>query len=153
LRIKASELDVAVMETIKKQAEIILNSSYISELRLTTDKGRQISECERQIQELVGQLQMNYERFLCREIDKKTHDRLKGECSLQTDRLKRQLSLLRQTEREKPESRKTEALAKRALDETSPQRDLVLALVNKIMVYPEKRIEIVWEFDDFTKNN
>jgi hypothetical protein len=44
------------------------------------------------------------------------------------------------------------ALAKNTLSETATPRDIVNALIDKVLVFPGNHIEIYWKFSNFAEN-
>jgi len=126
-----------------------LESEDISGLHKTNDIERRSSECEKQIRQWVEQRQKYYEQFVLGEIDRDTHTELKNECTLQLERLNNQLAILKQTELDKQANKKAVVLAKESLSDTATPQDIVNALVDKILVFPENRIEIRWNFVNF----
>lgn len=149
LKVSAAEVENAIMTIIKKKAELVLESGDLSELSKTNTDEKRIYECEKQIHQYVEQRQSYYEQFIQGEIDRDAFNALKDECSAQLEKLNTRLALLKQAERDKQASKKMSALAKEALSETATPQDVVNALVDKILVFPNDRIEIRWKFVDF----
>ena len=58
-----------------------------------------------------------------------------------------------QTARKREADKKTAALAKDALSETVEPKDIVDALVEKVLVFPGNQIEIHWKFANFAEAN
>ena len=75
----------------------------------------------------------------------------RNDCTERLEKLNNQISVLRQAERNKQAGKKTAAIAKHALSETTTPREIVETLIDKVLVYPGKRIEIQWEIADFTQ--
>ena len=149
MKVSAVELEEAVMTIIKKQASIVLNSGDLSGFQKKSEVERMTTIYEEQIRQWVEQRQKNYEQFILKEIDCETHRKLMCECTEKLEQLNNQLSIVKQTERDKQESKKVAALAKEALNETASQKDIVNALVEKVLVYPENCLEIQWKFVNF----
>ena len=147
--VNVGELDDAVMTIIRKQAEVVLNSSDLTMLRRHGDNGRQVAERENQIRELVDQRQTNYERFVSQQIDRAEYLSLKTDCTAQIERLSNQLAIMRQQQRDKLAAQKNAAIAKKALSEAATLREIVETLVERIDVFPGDRIEVEWKIADF----
>jgi len=149
MKIKVREIDEAVLSIITKQAEIVLKTA--DSLKITKLKGaeRGIVDCEKQINEFLEQRQKYYEQFVLGEIDTSVFNKLKTECSAQLDRLDSQLALLKQAERNKIRGAKVSEIAKTVLNETATHHEIVDALIEKVSVFPDNRIEIEWKFTDF----
>ena len=149
MKVSADELDEAVLTIIKKQAEVVLNTSDLSGFRKIDTNVRRIDECEKQLNHLVEQRQACYEKFIGQEISREEYQSIKSDCAAQIERLNNQLALLRQLERDKDAHKKAAGLAKVAFDETATPRDIVKALVDKIFVSPGNQIAIRWKFANF----
>ena len=151
MKVSATELDEVVLSIIRKQAEIILNTGDLSELRKVSTDGKRIADLEKEISVCVSQRQQAYERFVIREIDIETHKSLRFDCTARIDKLNNQIAVLRQAERDKLTGQKTAAIAKTALSGAATPREIVETLIDKVLVSPNKRIEIRWKIADFTK--
>ena len=155
MKYNADEIHNAVMTIIRKQAEVVLNFGDL-DLEGIHKKGefeRRISECEKQIRQCIEQRQKYYEQFVLGEIDRNTHIQLKADCTIQLERLNNQLAVIKQSERDKSVNEKVAEIAKTALSETATPKDIVNALVDKVIVFPDYKIEIRWKFVNFSSNN
>jgi len=151
MKYNSVELEEAVMTIIRKQAEVVLESGDLSEVRKKGDFERKTAECERQIRSWVEQRQKYYEQFVLGEVDRATHAELKSDCTANLERLNNQLSVLKQAEHDKSANAKVAEIAKTALSETATPRDIVNALVDKVLVFPNYKIEIRWKFANFAE--
>ena len=149
MKVSAPEIEEAVMTIIKKQAAVVLDSDDLMVIKKKNEVERIIAEYEKQIGYWVEQRQKSFERFVLNEIDRETHKKLMSEYTEQLDRLNNQLSVIKQSERDKRESKKTALLAKEVLNVTTSQKDIVNALIEKILVFPGNRLEIQWKFVNF----
>ena len=149
MKVSADNLENAVMTIIRKQAEVVLGSEDLSEFRKAKAGARQMDDCEKQINQLAEQRQQCYERFLTGEISRDTFQLLKADYTAQIGRLNNQLALLKQAERDKEADKKAATAAKGAMSETATPRDIVNALVEKVLVFPGNHIEIHWKFANF----
>ena len=98
---------------------------------------------------LFQQRQSIYEQFVLNEINYDDYTAQKNECSVQIERLNNQLALLKQSEQNKSANKKIVEIAKTALSETATPKDIINALVDKVLVFPNNRIEIKWKFANF----
>jgi DNA invertase Pin-like site-specific DNA recombinase len=162
MKLPTDEVENAVMTIIKKQAEVILNSDDLSGFRKTTVGGKlldgsviqpSISDIEKQIGLLSKERQECYERFVSLEIDRDTFHSLKADYTKRIDTLTQQLAVFQQTARKRDADKKTAALAKNALCETAEPKDIVDALIEKVLVFPGNHIEIYWKFENFAVNS
>ena len=151
MKVNADELEKAVMTVIKKQAEVVLDNGDLSSYRKTSMDERRVAECERQIKQYEESRQACYERFVGKEIDRDTYQSLKNDCTENIERLKNQLAVYKQMERDKQADKKVAALAEEALSEAATPKDIVNALVDKVRVFPGNQIEILWKFANFAE--
>jgi hypothetical protein len=122
-------------------------------LSAKSDSARELSDYENRVAECDERRQRIYERFILREIDRSEYLKLKAECSGEIEKLNRQAAALRaeiQAQRSKP---RVITLASQAIGGTIPHRELVDAMIDKVYVFPDKRVEIAWKIEDFTNNN
>ena len=148
------------MTVIKKQAEVVLNSADLSGFRKTIAGDKLLNgsviplnnaDIEKQIGLLSKERQECYERFVSLEIDRDTFQTMKADYTKQIDRLNRQLAVSGQAARKRDADKKTAALAKDALSEMAEPKDIVDALIEKILVFPGNEIEIHWKFENFAE--
>ena len=76
---------------------------------------------------------------------------MKADYTKRIDTLTQQLAVSQQTARKRDADKKTAALANDALSETAEPKDIVDALIEKILVYPGNHIEIHWKFENFAQ--
>jgi hypothetical protein len=153
LKVNVRELDGAIISIIRKQAEVVLNSDNLENLRQRNDAENRAYDCEKLIAELIERRQKLYERFITREIDRAEYLKLKDECSAEIDRLTMQAASAKAEAKAKTVDPSVLAIAKRTVEETIPYKEVINALIDKIYVYPNKNIEIVWKIADFTNMN
>lgn len=149
MKVNARELEAAVMSTIRKQAEVVLESDTLVELRAADADEKRVSECEQRIRENVEQQQAYYEKFLEGEIDQTTYATLKAECIVQHNALKNRLLLYRQKEKDAQTAQKIAELAEDSLCGMSTPKAIVDALIERIHVFSDNKLEIQWKFANF----
>ena len=153
LKVSTAELDEVVLTIIRKQAEVVLNSGDLSGLRKKSVGGMGIADYEKEIRECMGLRQQAYERFVLREIDNETYQSLRSGYTERLSKLNNQISVLKQAERDRLTGQKTAAIAKNVLSEAATPREIVETLIDKVLVFPGKRVEIKWKIADFTTNS
>jgi hypothetical protein len=151
MKISADELDGVVLALIRKQAEVVLNSDDLSGIRKISVERRRIADYEKEAEVCVERRQEAYERFVLREIDSEAYQTVMKDISARLDNLNSQIAAFKQAERDREDGKKTIAIAKHTLSEAAKPREIVEALVDKILVFPGKRVEIQWKFADFAK--
>jgi len=149
LTVVVAELDEAVLNIIRKQAEVILNSTDLSDLPKTSGNAQQIADCDRKIKALIEKRQSHYEQFITGEIDRQTHQSLKADCTAQIERLSKQLFMYRQSAFDSQAIHKKAACAKSVLNGSTTEQEIVDMLIEKIHVFPNDRIEITWKVSGF----
>jgi len=152
MKVASAEIEDAVMTVIKKQAEVVLACDDLTNIRKTNSDERQAAAYEKQISQLSEQRQQYYERFLNNEVDRDAFHAQKAQLTAQINRLSNQLAVLKQAERDRGASKKVAALAGEVLDKTATPKDIVNALVDKVLVFPNNHIEIRWKFANFAVN-
>jgi hypothetical protein len=149
MTIQAKELDKAVMTSIRKQAEVVLNSEKLSDLRKIGAESKKVVEYEKVLKQCTVERQSYYERFVLREIDRETYLSLKEACTAKIDKLNNQIAVIKQAERDRETSKKIKELAQKIIDESLTSRELVEMLIDKVIVSPGKKIKIRWKVADF----
>ena len=151
MKVGADVLESAVMAIIKKQSEVVLACDDLSEFQKVGIDERQKGEFENQISQLASRRQQCYEQFVCGEIDRDTFQSIKSDCTTQIERMNNQLSILKQAEQDKGANKKAATLAQNALNKTATPKDIVNALVEKVLVFPNNHVEIRWKFANFAE--
>jgi hypothetical protein len=149
LKIAAAKLDETILTIIRKQAEVILGSDNLSELRKVGASGKRIADFEKEVAKCVEERQSAYERFVSRELNRESYLALKAKCSERIEQLNNQMAVIKQAERDRQSGEKTAALAKEIIGDKFTPRELVETLIEKVLVLPENKIEIQWKIADF----
>ena len=145
----AKDIDEAKLAVICKTAEVVLNAANLNDISLTGDSGKEQSDLKKRIAEINERRQQHYESYILREIDRKEFLKRKDECSAEIDRLDKQVAALKAEAQSRIAMQATRAIAERAVGETISHKELVDTLIDKICVFPDNRIEIVWKITDF----
>jgi hypothetical protein len=145
------DIDEAVIAVIRKQTEAVLNASKLNQLSAKGNGEQELSDYENRIAERNEIRQKYYESFILREIGRPEYLKLKTECSDEIERLNKQAAALRAEIQARRVEPKILSLANQAVSKTIPNKELVDALIDKVLIFPDKRIEIVWNIEDFAK--
>ena len=151
MRINAVELEKAVFITLKKQMEAAANLNPDGTVRLDAAAPER-SEYEQQIEALQDGKRLLYERYLLREIDLDTYKAEKTACDELLLKTKNAYAAVlaqakqKQEERSRQESR--EEAAKAILDADTLTTELADFLIDRVLVYPDNRIEIAYKIKD-----
>jgi hypothetical protein len=73
----------------------------------------------------------------------------KADCNAQFEKVNAQLVLHRVAEQSQQSKQKIAKLTKTALDDTASPKDIVDMLIDKILVFPNDNLEIVWKIKEF----
>ena len=151
MRINAAELEKAVFITLKKQMEAAASLNPDGTVRLEVAVPER-SEYEQQIEELQDGKRLLYERYLLGEIDLDTYKAEKTACDELLLKTKNAYAAVlaqakqKQEERSRQESR--EEAAKAILDADTLTTELADFLIDRVLVYPDNRIEIAYKIKD-----
>jgi len=152
MKVVVRELDEAVMDIIKVHSEIVLSTIELSKLQKVNGDSQHTIDFAKQAQELAERRQELYEQYVTGEIDRDAYQTAKAECNAQLENVNTQLAMLKQAEQNRLNGQTTAKLAKRALDETVSQRDIVDVLIEKILVFPSDNLKIEWKVKGFWIN-
>ncbi|MCL2672523.1 MAG: recombinase family protein, partial [Clostridiales bacterium] len=144
LRIPNSELEKVVMENIKQQAEMVVAS-----MGANPPQNPAVSEHEAMIENLQIERQRLYESVVLGDISREEYKVQKSAVDAELARAQQMLGVIR-VQYDKRESNTTAVdAARKVLKEESLIRELVSMLIDKILIYPDKRVEIMWKLAGF----
>ena len=153
LGILEEELHTVIYDIISKQAEVIFNTSSIGIVSASTLQAEQQVEIQAQLDTYKREKQSLYEKLMGKEITtveyqvmKKTFDEKIAYAQQQLERCCKQIEENNITAKSNSELKK---LAKDIKKENTLSQSLADGLIDKVYVYPNKRIEIVWKVQDF----
>lgn len=144
-----------LFQIISKQAQLILNIDDVSNLDKLQLQTEHTIEMQNRIEELKSKKQRLYEQLLMREIElpeyqsekEKYNEMLKAIQPLYDKSLKA-------TERMKIDAKtraETVQLAKDIAKENTLTQTLSDMLIDKVLIYPDKRLEVSWKVQDFCR--
>lgn len=155
LKITEKELEKAIFEIITKQAEVILGVDNIRNIGILPAMLRKLSEYERQIQQSMEEKQRLYEQHILAKIDDEVYHQRKSVCDAKLVEIKETYSnLTTQTAIMQSDKEKTvelQSVAKKIVGEKSLNHELADALIDRVEIFPNNCIEIVWKRQDFIK--
>ena len=153
LQIKQSELEKLIFEIIAKQAEILSGTDNTSNADNLVFMLKEQSEHEQQMRQIMDEKRRLYEQSVLGEIDDETYLAQKSVCDAKLNKIKESHSgLVSKTAKIQINSDKIselKAVAKAVTNEKSLTRELVEALIDKVEIFPEKRVDIFWKIQDF----
>ena len=151
MRLNAAELEQAVFLTLKKQMEAATPLAPDGSLRVDTSVPER-AEYEQQIEALQDGKRALYERYLMGEIDLNTYKAEKAACDELLLKTKNAYAAVlaqakkKQDEQARQDSRKK--ASKAIFDADTLTTELAELLIDRVLVYPDKRIEIAYKIQD-----
>ena len=151
MRLNAAELEQAVFLTLKKQMEAATPLAPDGSLRVDTSVPER-AEYEQQIEALQDGKRALYERYLMGEIDLNTYKAEKAACDELLLKTKNAYAAVlaqakqKQDEQARQDSRKE--ASKAIFDADTLTTELAELLIDRVLVYPDKRIEIAYKIQD-----
>jgi len=154
--ISEAELEELLYAVIEKQAQVILNVERLDISSGYQLKTEQYAEYGKLIDKLRDDKRTLYEKLILGELDAAGYKAKKVEIDVEIDRLTRTLDSLNAETTAMSAAKSSDdeirKLAGTALGERKLTRPLVDLLIDKVFVYPDSRIEIIWKVADFTAN-
>ena len=151
MRLNAAELEQAVFLTLKKQMEAAAPLAPDGTLRVDASVPER-TEYEQQIEVLQDGKRILYERYLIGEIDLNTYKAEKAACDELLLKTKNAYAAVlaqakqKQDEQARQDSRKEASEA--IFDADTLTTELAELLIDRVLVYPNMRIEIAYKIQD-----
>ena len=147
------ELHRVVFAVIQRQAQLIANIDSISDLSKLQLQTEQTIELEKQIDGYKRKKQKLYEQLLMREIIFEDYTEQKAACNEKLQTVENLYKVSVDTTNQIKIDSKTKSqiiqAAKAVKKENVLTQALADTLIEKVLIYPDKRIEIVWKIKDF----
>ena len=151
MRLNAAELEQTVFLTLKKQMEAAAPLAPDGSLRVEASVPER-AEYEQQIEALQDCKRTLYERYLMGEIDLNTYKAEKAACDELLLKTKNAYAAVlaqakqKQDEQARQDSRKE--ASKVIFDADTLTTELAELLIDRVLVYPDKRIEVAYKIQD-----
>ena len=153
LMIAEAELEGLLFEILSKQAQIILGLDNLSIARQLDIQLAEQAKCDNRIEEYLDEKRVLYERLVMKQITTEEYKAQKAAIDIELDRLreihsklKMQTSQMQMNEKEK---RARTELAQEVSEAGGLTAGLAEALIDRVLVYPDNRVEILWKMKDF----
>ncbi|MGN0977560.1 MAG: recombinase zinc beta ribbon domain-containing protein [Faecousia sp.] len=151
LKIDAEELEQVIFQTVKAQLEAVLSIGADGSICLDA-VAAEPTEYEKQIEALEDSKQSLFEQYVMGEIDAETYKSEKAACDAAILKAKNAYAAISAQAKKKQEeqarqSSRTE-IAKAITDAERLTPELVNLLIEKVYVFPDKRIEIAYKVQD-----
>ncbi len=151
MRINAVELEQVVFITLKKQMEAAATLNSDGTVRLEAAAPER-SEYEQQIEALQDSKRLLYERYLMGEIDLNTYKAEKAACDELLVKTKNAYAAILAQAKQKQEAQarqdNRQEAAHAVFTAEGLTTELADLLIDKVLVYPDKRIEIMYKVKD-----
>ncbi|MGI6153768.1 MAG: recombinase family protein [Christensenellaceae bacterium] len=153
LKIREDELEVLVLDIISKQLQAAVGIDDMSEISALDTKPSQQSECEKQLAILQDTKRGLYEKYLIGTLDLKSYMAAKAECDAEIVQTKNTLSAvsaqLAAAKAGREMLKNQREIHQEVSSATGLTRPVVDALIDKVMIFPDDRIEISYISHDF----
>lgn len=147
------DLHKVLFDIISKQAEILLNIDSVADLDKIKLQTAQTIEIKKRIEQCQKAMQNLYEQLLTKEITLDEYKSLKENHDADIRKFQKQYeSSYQSVEQAKIDSQAKSQLIQIARDvkkENTLTQALSDTLIDKVLVYPDNRIEVVWKIQDF----
>ena len=151
LKIDAEELEQVIFQTIKAQLEAVLSIGVDGSICLGTLVSER-TEYEKQIEALEDSKQSLFEQYIMGEIDVETYKSEKAACDAVILKAKNAYAAIAAQEKKKQEEKARQSsrteVAKAITNAEGLTLELVNLLIEKVYVFPDKRIEIAYKVQD-----
>ena len=151
MRINAVELEQAVFITLKKQMEAAASLNPDGTIRLEAAAPKR-SEYEQQIETLQDGKRLLYERYLLGEIDLDTYKAEKAACDELLLKTKNAYAVVlaqaKQKQEEQARHDNRQEAARAVFNSEGLTAELTDLLIDRVLVYPDNRIEIAYKIKD-----
>ena len=151
-RIRASELERLVYMIVSKQLEVLSGTDADEAGTMLGTQLARRDGFEEQIARINDDKKLLFDRLMRGEIDNDTFASRNTELTTALLRVKNTLALVsvqaRDAQKEYDEQVKRQAIMREVSSEKELTRALVDALIEKVIVYPGNRVEIVYKFKD-----
>lgn len=153
LEVREADILSTLLTIIKKQAEVVLGTSNIFDFESLNVKTANKDKFGEDIDRLNTKKRSLYSQYFDKEISLDEYNRLKAEIDKELFPLSSSFSKLKeQTDNLKRSHQETENRQKIAAEVSSADtvtHEIVSQLVEKILVYPNNQIEIIFKTNDF----
>ncbi len=148
LRIPTGELEKVVLESIKRQAKLVRDAGLTaSDAHALYSPA--VADYEVKIEKLKDDKRSLFEALVFGDIHPDVYKAQKSKVEAELERtLQVYKSVVNECRKNAPDEDSISA-AKEALRARTLQRELVDLLIDKVMVYPDSRIEVVWKLAGF----
>ena len=153
LTIKERDLETVLFEVMSKQAAVILNIDPAQSLDELSTKVAEKVSYEKQIEDCYSQKMNTYERYMLNEIDLDTYQRANTAYDIRLKEIQRLHSAIAtvtaRMQMDRDERDSLSVLVRDVSAEVSLTQKLTEALIEKVIIFPNNQMEIVWKVQAF----
>jgi len=148
LRVLKSELEGVVMESFKRQAKAV-KAAGCSVVEAQSLPSSAVADYEARIEKLQDEKQRLYESFMGDDISRDEYMAKKSSADSELERTRQILEAIFSQAKTETSNAEVIEVAKKALRKRVLSKELVDTLVEKVLVFPDNKIEIVWRLSGF----
>lgn len=156
IKINKHDADMAVLMAIKKEAEIFLDCNKLSKQVIkrnsTLSTSDRIIAMVKSIETAQKSWIALYDKYADGELERETFLNEKKQYDADMERMEKELATLKQQQEDEivthEDSKKKTEQAMIFLENEELTEDMKEKLIEKVFVYPDNRIEIVWKFKE-----
>lgn len=163
IEIKKHDADMAVLASVKKEAEIFLDRDKLSRQVIKRNSPLSVSDRINSTMRSIEAAQKSwialYDKYADGKLEREFFLNEKKQYDADMEKLEQELAALRQAQEEESEQEGSQRKADQAmafLEEEELTEDmkekLIEKLIEKVVVYPGNRLEIVWKFEGRLNN-
>ncbi len=151
--IAEAELEGLLFEVLSKQAQIILGLDNLSNARQLDIQLAEQAEYDNRIEEYMDKKRVLYERLVMKQITIEDYKAQKAAIDIELERLREIHSKLKmqtsQMQMDEEEKSARAELAQEISEAGGLTTELAETLIDRVYIYPDNQVEIVWKMKDF----
>ena len=161
IEINKHDADMAVLASVKREAEIFLDHDKLSRQAIKRNSPLSVSDRINATMRSIEAAQKSwialYDKYADGKLEREFFLNEKKQYDADMEKMEEELAALRQaqeeeeTEQQGPERKADQAMA--FLEEEELTEEMKEKLIEKVIVYPGDRIEIVWKFEGHSTNS
>lgn len=153
MKILESELEEMLCTILSKQAQVILNIDSVAEAGTLDIQLAKQAEYAAKVEAYMEHKRELYERFVLRELDAERYKAEKDRMDIDLNRLRQLHSALAVQTAQAQFDERSKNIRKQLAQEISGAgcltTELAEALIERVYVYPENQVQIVWKIKEF----
>ena len=159
IEINKHDADMAVLASVKREAEIFLDCDKLSRQVIKRNSPLSVSDRINATMRSIEAAQKSwialYDKYADGKLEREFFLNEKKQYDADMEKMEEELAALRQTQEEEREQEGSQRKADQAmafLEEEELTEDMKEKLIEKVVVYPGNRLEIVWKFEGHLNN-